>query len=132
MSSPNAVVASVLRAGQSRGEPQLLGLVADGSARDQLTLPLVISTELVEMIAAHVATMLATPEPAMEAWLDVTAAARHLGYGSEPAGMRRGRQRIYDLVSQRRVRFAKDGSRLLFRRSWLDDYLEGRGSAEAG
>ncbi len=60
---------------------------------------------------------------AAAAWLDVAAAEQHLGYAENA---RRGRQRVYDLVSQRRLRFAKDGSRLLFRRSWLDDDLEGR------
>lgn len=108
------------------GGAQLFRFVAAGSAGEQLTLPLVVSAELVETIAAHVARMLSAPEPATEAWLDVAAAAQHLGYGNEPAGIRRGRQRIYDLVSQRCPQFAKDGSRLLFRRSWLDDYLEGR------
>lgn len=36
------------------------------------------------------------------------------------------RQRIYDLHSQGVLRCAKDGGRLLTRRSWIDDYLEGR------
>ena len=62
----------------------------------------------------------------MAVWIDVAAAALHLGYAADS---HRGRQRIYDLVSQRRLRFAKDGSRLLFRRVWLDDYLEGRQTA---
>jgi hypothetical protein len=97
---------------------------------EALTLPLVISAELVESIAARVVGMLSEREAVPEAWLDVAAAARHLGYASDVAGARRGRQRIYDLVSQRRLRCAKDGSRLLFRRSWLDDYLEGRATKE--
>jgi excisionase family DNA binding protein len=80
----------------------------------------------VDYIAVRVAEVLADQAPTAvtdAAWLDVAAAAHHLGYAADS---RRGRQRIYDLVSQRRLRFAKDGSRLLFRRSWLDDYLEGR------
>jgi len=44
-------------------------------------------------------------------WLDVRAAARHLACSPK---------RIYDLVAQRRVRFARDGRRLLFRIEWLD------------
>jgi excisionase family DNA binding protein len=35
------------------------------------------------------------------------------------------RQRIYDLNSQRRLRCVKDGKRLLTRRVWIDEYLEG-------
>jgi excisionase family DNA binding protein len=35
------------------------------------------------------------------------------------------RQRIYDLNSQGRLRCVKDGKRLLTRRAWIDDYLEG-------
>jgi excisionase family DNA binding protein len=88
--------------------------------------PVTVPVEIVEHIAVRVAELLADQEHATgedAAWIDVAAAAHHLGYAD---GSRRGRQRIYDLVSQRRLRFAKDGSRLLFRRSWLDDYLEGR------
>ena len=33
-------------------------------------------------------------------------------------------QRIYDLVSQERLPFRRDGRRVLFRRSDLDEYLE--------
>lgn len=99
--------------------------MANGSD-DALRLPVVVPVEIVEYIAARVTELLADEVRATDAaaaWLDVAAAAQHLGYATKG---RRGRQRIYDLVSQRRLRFAKDGSRLLFRRSWLDDYLEGR------
>jgi excisionase family DNA binding protein len=51
------------------------------------------------------------PEP----WVDVGQAAEHLGCK---------RQRIYDLVHQRAIPHRKDGSRLLFRRSELDDWLD--------
>jgi len=53
----------------------------------------------------------ATPEP----WIGVDDAAAHLACS---------RKRIYDLVAQRRVRVRRDGRRLLFRRSWLDEALE--------
>jgi excisionase family DNA binding protein len=86
---------------------------------------LVLPPELVEEIAARAAAILASQRPQLpdDTWLDAEAAARYLGYGEDRA--RRGRQRIYDLVSQRRLRFAKDGSRLLFRRAWLDAYAAG-------
>ena len=49
-----------------------------------------------------------------EAFIGVAEAADHLA--CKP-------QRIYDLVSQRRLEFHRDGRRLLFRRSDLDAYL---------
>jgi excisionase family DNA binding protein len=51
------------------------------------------------------------PEP----WVGVAQAAEHLG--CKP-------QRIYNLVADRAIPFRKDGSRLLFRRSELDAWLE--------
>lgn len=52
-----------------------------------------------------------------EPWLTVDQAATYLACG---------KQRVYNLVSQRRVRYVKDGSRVLFRRQWLDDILDGK------
>ena len=51
------------------------------------------------------------PEP----WIDVAAAAEHLACK---------RQRIYDLVHADRIPHHRDGTRLLFRRSELDAWLE--------
>jgi len=48
------------------------------------------------------------------AWLDVGAAAEHLACP---------RSRIYALVSARRIPHHKDGSRLLFRREELDEWV---------
>jgi excisionase family DNA binding protein len=47
-------------------------------------------------------------------WIGVREAAEHLG--CKP-------QRIYDLVSQRRIPHERDGSRLLFKRADLDRWL---------
>jgi excisionase family DNA binding protein len=47
-------------------------------------------------------------------WLDVAAAAQHLACP---------RSRIYALVSARRIPHHKDGSRLLFRREELDEWV---------
>jgi excisionase family DNA binding protein len=55
-------------------------------------------------------------QPKIEPWMTVDDAATYLGCE---------RQRIYNLVSQRRLRHSKDGSRTLFRRQWLDDYMAG-------
>ena len=53
------------------------------------------------------------PEP----WIGVRDAAEHLG--CRP-------QRIYNLVHARAIPHRKDGSRVLFRRSELDAWLDGR------
>jgi len=52
---------------------------------------------------------------AVEAWVGVEQAAEHLG--CKP-------QRIYNLVHARAIPYRKEGSRLLFRLSDLDDWLE--------
>jgi excisionase family DNA binding protein len=51
----------------------------------------------------------------VEAWVGVEGAAAHLG--CKP-------QRIYNLVHARAIPYRKDGSRLLFRLSDLDAWLE--------
>ena len=51
------------------------------------------------------------PEP----WIEVPEAAEHIG--AKP-------QRIYDLVSEGALKPGRDGKRLLFKRSWLDTYVE--------
>jgi excisionase family DNA binding protein len=93
----------------------------DASHRPRLTsdaLSLGVPHVLIEAVAQRLADVVVEriekqdrrPEP----WLDVEAAARYLTCGD---------QRIYDLVSQRRLRVARDGRRLLFRREWLDGCL---------
>jgi excisionase family DNA binding protein len=75
-------------------------------------LVLVDADQLADALAARLRGAGATA-PADE-WLDVDAAAAHL---------RCPTSRIYDLKAAGRLRFAKDGTRLLFRRGWLDDAL---------
>ena len=55
------------------------------------------------------------PQP----WLNVDAAAEHLACA---------RSRIYALVSARRIPFHKDGSRLLFNRDELDQWVRTGGA----
>lgn len=80
-------------------------------------LGLVIPDQLLDEIAQRAAALVnadaraGQPDP----WLNVVDAASYLA--CRP-------QRIYNLVSQRRLRHVKDGSRVLFRRQWLDDHLE--------
>jgi len=80
-------------------------------------LNLAVPPELVDAIAERVVDLLAERSPAQAEptpWLDVGAAACYLACETH---------RIYDLVSARRLRCARDGRRLLFRREWLDDAL---------
>jgi hypothetical protein len=74
--------------------------------------------ELVEDLAERVARILAADSTPPEPWVTVKDAAAHLA--CKP-------QRVYDLCSRRdatRLPHRKDGSRLLFRLSELDRYLE--------
>lgn len=74
-----------------------------------------ISPELVDAIAERVVERLANASGSVEKsaeWLDVERAAEYLA--CEP-------RRIYDLKALGRLRYGKDGSRLLFRREWLDE-----------
>ncbi len=87
---------------------------------DALTISL--PPELVEQIARRAADLLAERTAGPGPWLDVTAAAKHLGYSDDLA---RGRRRIYDLTSRRELEPRRDGKRLLFRPADLDRYVEG-------
>lgn len=79
-----------------------------------MNLSVSLSEDDVERIAQRVVALSAGSSPA-DPWLDVDEAAEHL---------RARPQRLYDLVSTGRLKPAKDGRRLLFRRSWIDSYLE--------
>lgn len=82
----------------------------------QIALP----AELVDLVAERVLEILdqrGDLEPD-DPWLDVDEAAAHIKASSK--------QRIYDLHHQRRIIAGRDGTRLVFRRSELDRYLEGR------
>jgi excisionase family DNA binding protein len=72
--------------------------------------------ETIEQIAARAAELVAARkrdgEP--DAWLSVAGAAEYLACSSS---------RLYGLVSARRIPFEKDGSRVLFRRSALDQWV---------
>ena len=73
-----------------------------------------LSDEDIERIAERVASLAASSSPS-DPWLSIDEAAEYL---------RAKPQRLYDLVSTGRLKPAKDGRRLLFRRSVLDAYLE--------
>lgn len=70
---------------------------------------------LVDVVARRAAGMVSAAPPTDDGWLNVEGAADYL---AAP------RSRIYDLVRQGRVRHGRDGSRLVFRRAWLDAVIE--------
>lgn len=79
-----------------------------------------LPAEFVDAVADRVAELMAdriTTEP--EPWIGVEQACAHLDCS---------RQRIYDLVSLRRIPFAKEGNRLLFKRSELDEWVASGGA----
>lgn len=79
-------------------------------------LALAVPAELVELVAERAAELVAERLAApVEPLLSVEQAAAYLA--CKP-------KRIYDLCSQRRVPFVKDGSRTLIRRADLDAYLD--------
>lgn len=78
-----------------------------------------VPVELIELIAGRAAEMVtagvaAGPEP----WIGVDEAAEHIACN---------RSRIYALVSAGRIPHEHDGTRLLFRRSALDRWIEAGG-----
>ncbi len=86
--------------------------------RDQVAL--VVPPELVDALAGRVVELLEQrglvgAPTAPEAWIGVDEAAAHLACP---------KSRVYDLVAERSLRVRRDGRRLLFRRSWLDEDLE--------
>jgi excisionase family DNA binding protein len=87
-------------------------------AMDDVSIPLPagILDLLVERTAARLRATVVVAEP----WVGIDAAAAHLACK---------RQRIYDLVSRRTIPHRKEGSRLLFKLSHLDAWIEGGGAA---
>lgn len=71
--------------------------------------------EFVEEVARRAAEILAEQASEARPYLSVAEAADYL---------RCKPKRVYDLCSQRRIPFVKDGSRTLLRRADLDAYLE--------
>lgn len=79
----------------------------------EITLP----DELIDQVVQRVLDVLAQQGPSIQPdpWMTVADAAAYLACR---------KQRIYNLVSQGRLRHMKDGSRTLFRRQWLDELAE--------
>ena len=83
-------------------------------------LALDVPPELLEAIAARAAELVGerqAPDDG-DGWMTVAEAAEYL---------RCPKSRVYSLVSARRIPFEKDGSRTLFRRSELDEWVRNGG-----
>jgi excisionase family DNA binding protein len=81
-----------------------------------------LDDEALSTLADRLAPMLApriSPREQPPSWLNVQHAAEHLACP---------RSRIYALVSMRRMPHHKDGSRLLFRREELDEWVRAGGA----
>jgi len=76
---------------------------------------LLLSDTDVQRIASAVAALLPTPAAADE-WLTVEQAAQHLKCSTS---------RIYQGTSKRTLPFHRDGGRLMFSKSELDEHLRG-------
>ncbi len=77
---------------------------------------LTLSAEQFDALTAAVAERLvASQPPADDGWMSTTAAADYLGCTPD---------RLHDLVARRALAHGRDGRRLLFRRSDLDDYAQ--------
>jgi excisionase family DNA binding protein len=95
-------------------DPRLGG---SGAGRQRLTLPIPdkFLEQLAELVTARVlANLDANPSTVASPYLTVAEAADYL---------RARKQRVYDLLSARRLTRYKDGSRVLISRAELDDYL---------
>jgi len=80
------------------------------------TITLELSDEVIEQIAQRAAAIVAgSATQSLSPWLDTKSAAQHLCCGSD---------RIHDLVQLGKLTPRRDGRRLLFRVTDLDDYLE--------
>jgi excisionase family DNA binding protein len=84
-------------------------------------LTVMVPAEHMRRLAALAKPPDAPPRLSPEPWMTVKGAAEYLA--CKP-------RRIHDLVSEGRLRQAKDGRRSLFRVEWLDAVLEGAGDMD--
>ncbi len=85
---------------------------------DEVSIPL--PAGFVDLLVERTVVRLRASVVVAEPWVGIDAAAAHLACK---------RQRIYDLVSRRTIPHRKEGSRLLFKLSHLDVWIEGGGAA---
>ena len=77
-----------------------------------------LDDQALDALAERLAPRLAVTAPAPERWLSVAEAAEHLSCPTS---------RIYSLASAGRIPCEREGSRLLFNRSELDDWVRAGG-----
>jgi excisionase family DNA binding protein len=81
---------------------------------DEVSIPL--PAPVLDLLVERTVERLSASVTVVEPWVGVDAAAAHLACK---------RQRIYDLVSRRTIPHRKEGTRLLFKLSHLDAWIEG-------
>jgi excisionase family DNA binding protein len=85
------------------------------TAPPRIVVELPVTDALLDALASRLAPLItASTTPPTPDWMAVDEAAEYL---------RCRPKRVYDLTSQRRIPFTKDGSRTLVRRADLDAYL---------
>jgi excisionase family DNA binding protein len=101
------------------GPPRTNGSAPSAIRTNSEDLALAVPEQFVEAVGARVADLVVDRvNRPPDTWLSRDQAAEYLA--CDP-------QRISDLVHEGRLRPARDGRRVLFRREWLDEYvLEGR------
>ncbi len=85
---------------------------------DDVSIPL--PAIVVDLLVERTVQRLGASTAVVESWVGVDSAATHLACK---------RQRIYDPVSRRAIPHRKEGTRLLFKLSHLDAWIEGGGAA---
>lgn len=86
------------------------------------TIALTLPEEALHQLAQLVAHLLRAAAPATEPWITTEEAAEHIGCN---------RDRIYYLVAANRIPHRKEGTRLMFRRSDLDAWIQDGDAADA-
>ncbi len=89
------------------------------NTRGPVVLRLQLDDAQLDAIAARLTDRLGTQSGTVAAWLTAEDAGRYIGY----TDTEKGRGRIYDLKALGEIECAKDGRRLLVKRSSLDAYL---------
>lgn len=87
-----------------------------------MNLSIDLPLEIVEAIAERAAALVSDRLPATEEWLDVDGAAAY---------MKCGKSRVYALTSQGALPVFKDGSRSLYRRDDLREFILSGGAPRA-
>lgn len=97
---------------------------AEPDQLDGLTIAVTLDADQLAALAEHVAELLAA-RGVGTAEHEPTSTSPNMTVAEAAEYMRCNRQRIYDLLSQRRLTRVKDGRRTLVRRAEVESYLSG-------